>query len=86
MGLTLKPHAYRRQPDTNLAVLTQLTPYARFKLLNSDEPPIYCQGGAFYYEGGEEIPKAKLPPWCLEEVKKLTPKARKEVGLGDDKV
>ena len=84
--LSLKPHEYRKQPDSSSAVLTRLNPYIRLRQLGGDEPPIFIQGGLFFYEGGQEIPKAKLPAWVLEELKKLTPKARKEVGLGDDKV
>jgi hypothetical protein len=87
MGLSLKPHEYRRSKDNpGLATLTKLNPYIRLKTLGGDDPPIYIQRGVFMYEDGEEIPRAKLPPWAVEEVKKLTPKAKKEVGLGDDKV
>lgn len=85
MALSLKPHEYRRDSNGN-AILTKLNPYIRIRQLGGDEPPIFIQGGQFMYEDSTVIPKDKLPSWAVEELAKLTPKAKKEVGLGNDKI
>ena len=86
MTLSLKPHEYRRDPNSGVAVLTKLNPYIRIRSIGGDEPPIFIQGGQFMYEDSTVIPKDKLPAWAVEELAKITPKAKKEVGLGNDKV
>lgn len=87
MAFTLKPHEYRRNPDTGVASLTRLNPYVRLRRMDvPDAYPVYVQGGAFYSEDGKEIAKTDLPKWLPEELAKLSPKARKEVGIGDLKV
>jgi hypothetical protein len=69
-----------------MASLVQCDPYIRLKQLGGDEPPIFIQHGQFYYEDSTVVDKAKLPEWAKEQVAVLTPAARKEVGLGNDKV
>jgi len=57
--------------------LVRNTPYIR--LHTAGEVPIYVQRGLFYTEDGKEI--EKVPQWAQDQVKLLTPEAKKEVGL-----
>lgn len=60
-------------------VLTSVNPNVRLK--HGDDPPVFIQGGRFYSEDGAEYDEATIPGWVEEEVRKLTPQVRKEVGL-----
>jgi hypothetical protein len=59
-GLRLKTH----DVDVNRsgeAVATRVTPYIR--LCEGVGPPIFLQGGGYFYEGGEEVPTKDRPEW-----------------------
>lgn len=77
MPLNLRPHEYKRQPNSGMAVLTRLNPYVRLSV--EGQPPIFVQDGRYYAAGGDEIKMA--PDWVKGEVAKLSDRARKEVGL-----
>lgn len=81
MSFTLRPHEYRRQPNTDKAILTGLHAYVRFAKEGDDNPPVFVQSGEFWDVSGNRLDPDKLPEWVHEEVKKLTPRTRKEIGL-----
>lgn len=81
MSLNLKPHTYRRQPDTDRAILTELNPYVR--LSQEGEAPVFVQGGSFYDASGKAVDP--VPQWVKDNIAKMTPGARKEVGLPEVK-
>jgi len=90
MTLTLKPHEYSRDPDTGAIRLTSVRPYVRLSRRVTDKEHqegiesaalIFIQGGSFYTADGEQTEESDLPEWAKEEMKKLTPRARREAGL-----
>lgn len=60
-------------------VVARVTPYIRLR--SGENPPIFVQGGAFYWEGGQRVKDADLPDWVEPELDKLTPEVRREAGL-----
>lgn len=80
--LSLKVHHHEKLPGTQESRLVKTTPYVRLcrqdPVTKITAPPIYVQGGRAYGEGGPEL--ATLPDWFEEEMAKLTPKLRDEVG------
>lgn len=78
--LTLRVHDYARIPGTHDMRLVKTTPYVR--LARQGSPPIYVQGGRVYSEGGPEV--STVPAWLPDELAKLTPTVRTEIGA--DKV
>lgn len=84
-GLRLNQvHKYVRVPGTQEMRLMKVSPAIR--LCKGMDPPLWIQEGKVYGEGGDEIPKEKLPDWFHEQVALMTPQARSEVGyrLPDD--
>lgn len=77
MPFDMKTHNVRTRGGKQ--VLTQVNPHIRLK--HGDDPPVFIQGGHFYSEDGSEFTKETLPGWVAEEVRKLTPAARKEAGM-----
>lgn len=82
--LDLRVHHYKRINDGSQAVLTQLKPYIALCKANDEEggsTRVFVQNGQFFHEGGAEYKKTELPSWLSTELAKLSPDARKEVGL-----
>jgi hypothetical protein len=57
----------------------RVTPYIR--LCEGDGPPVFLQNGGFFYEGGEEVPKGKVPDFVFDLMKKCDPEALKACGF-----
>jgi hypothetical protein len=76
-----KVHEYQKIPGTSEVRLIRTQPYVR--LTHENWPPIFIQGGQFYYQGGP--PVTPLPEWVAEEVARLSPACRAEVGLEVDR-
>ena len=77
MTLSLKTHEFtmkRGQP-----VISRTNPYVR--LCRGEGPPVFIQGGSFYYEGGQEVKEGEFPDWLPEMLKTLSLEVREEVGL-----
>ena len=74
--LSLQVHHYEKAPGSQQSRLVRQTPYVR--ITRDGHPPIYLQGGRVFGEGGPEI--ETLPAWFGEEVARLSPKVREEVG------
>ena len=55
------------------------TPYVRLR--NGEEPPIMIQGGQYFDGGGRLVGEDDVPAWVKDEVRKMTPDVREEVGL-----
>lgn len=81
MTFSLKVHETKVK-DGSL-VLTRVRPYARISR-GVGEPIIYIQDGQFYTENGSAVDKKLLDPMFWAEVNKMTPEARKAVGLKED--
>jgi len=79
MAFSLKPHVVKKKEGSEGAILARVSPYVR--LMAEGGPPIFIQHGAFYTEGGQSMKRADLPDWFEEELKKMTPLARRECGL-----
>jgi hypothetical protein len=81
--LNLKVHEYNRIRDGSRAILTKVNPYICLSKANPEggSTRVFIQGGKFYHEGGKEYRTSELPSWLNEEIAKLTPQARKEIGL-----
>jgi hypothetical protein len=63
---------YRTQPSVRLRV--------------GDGPGVHIQGGKFFGEGGGgELTEAEIPGWLEGEIAKMSPAARRSVGLPDPK-
>lgn len=76
MPLSLKVHWFEKIPGQQQTRLARVTPYAR--ITREGHPPIYVQAGGVFSEGGK--PLEQLPGWFDEEMARLTPKVREEVG------
>lgn len=74
--LDLQVHKYEKVPGTQTTRLAKVTPYLR--ITRDGHPPLYLQGGKAFGEGGAEI--ETLPIWFDEELAKVSPKAREEIG------
>lgn len=84
-GLRLNQvHKYVRVPGTQEMRLMKVSPVVR--ICKGTDPPLFIQEGKVYAEGGDEIPKEKLPGWFHDQVKLMTVQARSEIGyrLPDD--
>jgi hypothetical protein len=82
--LSLKVHTFAKATDGGHEVLSQISPYAVLsRQTEGGSIRVFIQGGAFYHEGGPAYKESELPPWLHEEIAKMTPKARAEVGLKD---
>lgn len=82
--LDLKPHKYEMRKGE--PVLARITPYCRLakRVEQGVVEEVFIQGGKFFSgENSPEIKKADLPDWFAEEVAKLNPEVRREVGLKD---
>lgn len=75
--LSLKTHDTKKLPNGSQVVVSA-KPYVRL-VSGGGDPPIFVQGGHFFTEGGPEL--KDVPDWVQEELEKLTPVVRKEVGL-----
>jgi hypothetical protein len=82
MGLELAGvHVYERvKGTTNQMRLVRTNPYVRI-MGDKFVAPIFVQGGRFYSEGGAEV--EEFPPNFQEELAKLSPEIKAEVGLKD---
>jgi hypothetical protein len=78
-----KVHEYKRINDGSQAVLTNVNPVIRLghRTEGEDQIYIFIQNGVFY--GGERdvIEIEDLPKWALDQIDKLTKRAREEAGL-----
>lgn len=81
MSLNLQPHTFRKAKGGG-QVLTRTVPYIRLRV--GEEPPIFIQGGKFFYEGGSALAEKDIPKWVAGELKKISEQAKREVGLGGD--
>lgn len=78
MPLSLdRVHEYQRVPGTQDMRLIRTQPYVR--ITHGGDPPIFIQGGQFYYQGGTPVPA--LPEWLPDEIAHLSETVRAEVGL-----
>jgi len=78
MTLSLQTHIVKKN-DNGEPVVVRSSPYIR---LNAEgESPIYIQNGGFYFAGGQSVKFADLPDWAGDEIAKMTPEAKREVGL-----
>jgi hypothetical protein len=77
MTFTLKPHEYVKKRGGSFL---KVNPYVRFRA-GDDTPPIFIQGGNYYYEDGEKIEPKDVPESIKAQVNKLTDQAKKECGL-----
>ena len=78
MPLNLKPHEYKRRPNTNTATLIRHNPYVAFA--RPLQPTIFLQGGIFYGQAGHELDPDDVPEDVMEAVALMSPEARKAVG------
>ena len=78
MSFTLKPHEYVKKRGGS--ALLKVNPYIRIRA-GEDTPPIFIQGGVYYYEDGEKIDVKDLPDGIKDAVAKLSDKAKKDCGL-----
>lgn len=80
-----KVHEYSKVNDGGPPVLTKVDPVTRISCREKGIDPInvFIQHGAFYSEDGLVIKEGNLPHWLDREIKKMTQKAREEVGLKD---
>lgn len=76
--LNLKPHVAKPNGMGQM-VLIRSQPYARLKV--GEDPPVFIQGGKYYGEGGPMLEDDELPPWLDDEIARMRPGARQEVGL-----
>jgi hypothetical protein len=79
-----KVHEYKKPNDGSPATLIRSRPVIR--LGRRPEPGedhfyVFIQGGEFYTEDGKPLPPDRRPKWLQEELARLTPQAREEVGL-----
>lgn len=75
MGFSLRTHEAAMKQGRK--IIKKINPYLR--LTKGDGPPVFLQGGRFYYESGEEV--TDPPDWLDGELKKLNPEALKQVGM-----
>lgn len=81
MSFTLKPHEVRKIKGREVLVAR---PYIRLRKANEDGealPTVFIQNGNFYFEDGTVIEEKDLPTWVKPEIAKISPQAKKEVGL-----
>lgn len=79
-----KVHEYKKVNDGGQATLIRSNPVIRLGKRVEGEPDqiyVFIQNGTFYTEDGKELPLEKRPKWLQEELAKLTPQVRAEVGL-----
>jgi hypothetical protein len=85
MTLSLsKVHEYKKANDGSPAVLIRSSPVLRLGRRTEDELSqvyVFVQNGEFYTENGELLPPEMRPKWLAEELAKVNPKVRAEVGL-----
>ena len=77
MSLTLRPHVYEKTSGLNQFKLVRTIPYIR---IGFQGEYYFLQEGKVYDAAGKEMDA--LPVWLADEVKKLTPEAKAEVGFG----
>lgn len=76
MAFSLKVHHYEKIPGSQQSRLVRVTPYVR--ITRDSHPPLYVQGGGVYGEGGQRV--ETLPAWFDEEMARLSPQMREQVG------
>ena len=93
MGLNLeKVHDFQRVPGTNEVRLVKKTPYMRFvkgniyspdgkTVVEPGAPPIICQAGVFYSDGGQRISPDNIPEWFWEQGRNIDKDKRAAVGF-----
>jgi hypothetical protein len=77
-------HEYKSPKDGGPAVLSRVRPVIRLGHRvegEQDQLYVFIQGGEFYTEDGKLLPPERRPRWLMEELAKLTPEAKAEVGL-----
>jgi hypothetical protein len=74
--LSLRVHHHEKKPGSMESRLVRVTPYVR--ITRDSHPPLYVQGGRVFSEGGPEV--ETLPAWFGEEMARLSPKVREEIG------
>src|SRR5262245_39940079 len=70
---------YQRKPGSMEVRLVATNPAMRLKV--KDEPPVWVQGGKFYPDGESTQELPEVPAWVHEELKRISPAARRECGL-----
>lgn len=75
MSFTLRPHELKTRGGQTILVRDR--PYLRLR--QGEDPPIFVQGGKFYFENGQEV--EELPDWVVEKLKQVNPEVRKQIGL-----
>ena len=76
MALNLSSHVI--QTNEAGSSLSQVDPYVR---LSNGSLTLFIQNGTVYSEDGKRMKEANLPEWWDEELEKLSPEARKAIGL-----
>lgn len=77
-SLSLKTHEVTVNKQGE-ATGVRVTPYIR--LCSGSGPPIFLQGGGYFYEGGEPVPKADIPDWVEDMQRKTSADALKACGF-----
>jgi len=74
-----KVHEHEIEEGSNRMILVRTNPYARF--ICKDQPPVICQKGNFYSDGGDRIKRLDVPKWVWDSAKHMTPEGRSNIGL-----
>jgi len=83
MPLTLdKVHNYVHEEETNRMILQSKSPYKRF--VKEGETPVIIQGGRFYSDGGEVIPKEEVPTFVWSILRRTTKEGLESLGITED--
>ena len=87
-----KVHDYQPVPGSAGVRLVKKTPYVRVvkghiyspdgkTILEPGQPPVICQAGVFYSDGGDKIKVEDVPEWFWEEARAMSKEGRANVGL-----
>lgn len=82
--LNLKPHEYRKLPNSELHGLVRINPYLRLSVReeNGNQAVVYIQEGEFFDAAGKPLPTDDdVPDWVWDELAKVSVEAKKSVGL-----
>ena len=78
MALNLQSHVWTKDSKTGQAVIGKVNHCA--DLAKMGEPRIFLQSGKAYYGDGTEIQTSELPPWVFEEIARMSPTTRRNIG------
>ena len=71
-------HIMRKGAGDNMVIVGK-NPYMRF--ISEGNFPVSVQGGRFYADAGDRIELKDVPDWVKTAINRLTPEARKKIGL-----